>query len=636
MKADGDNSEPASRWGRIWTELRQRRVVRTTVLYLGGAVAVVEGADAFGAPLGIPAEAIRTLAIALASGLPLVVGLAWSFDVKAADEADEARGWKLRSGFILAVLTSLSLGIGYALWSRGPDTSPPPPSGAAASGRVHRIAVLPFDVPGASGELRILADHLHGRLVDGLGDALAPGGLTDAERIRVVSRRGVQSFDSPGISVDSIARALQVQVLVEGAVETVRDSVRIRLRLVDAATADLLDTRVAAAPVDDPVLLADDLALTARQMLQERLGEVVRVRARRLSTRSADAFRAFARAEAQRDEFSSAMGVRDLTGAAEGLEVADSLFAEATRLDPEWAAPWVSRGHMSDFRANLATAEGREDELADIYLRGLAFADSALARLADDHGALHLAGRVRFRLATLTADADSASALLERAEADLRAALRNDPTPAQTLRSLSEIFERQGRLRDAVAFGARAYEEDRYLEAVDVTLLRLFEYTLRLDRDTEAAEYCAEGRARFQRPYFEDCHLMLMAWSDAVAPDADSAWAAVGRALAVYPAPLRPRLEPRLHALVAATLARTAHADSARSVLERALATGGTAVGLRVAAAGTLALLDEPDRALAQLDLLRRQGVDDEELERAVPLRQLRSTRAYRAWLEGS
>jgi len=634
MTSSDQRPQPGSRLAALFVELRRRRVIRTTLYYLGGAVAAVEAAGAFAGPLGLPDALVRGIAVLAVAGLPLAVALSWAYDISTDGSVEPSPLGRAGRALSATGGALISVALAFVLWRGGFAASPAPEPEAVVT---NRIAVLPLEAPGQSEELRVLAEHLHGRLIDGLSDAVAAPGVAEADRLHVISRAGVLPFVGGRVTVDSIGRALSAGLIVEGSLEGARDSVRIRLRLIDAGTADLLDSRVASAPNDDPIELADNLGEAALTMLRERLGDLLRERTRRLGTRSAEAFRHVVWADAMRDEFIRAMERRDPAGARRALRDADSLYQEAARLDPNWAEPLVLQGFLSDQRAQLSTTEGAGDTgYRAIYEQARTLGDQALRRDPSDGRALYLRGSMSALLSTGADTPEEARRLRESAEADLRAAILGNPTPAPALRSLSQLLANQGRYEEALELGDRAYAEDRYLQNVAPTLLRLFEYSMRLERDDDALRHCTEGRRRFPgTAVFEDCWLVLMAWSPVVEARADSARLAVARELEGYPAGLRPLLEPRLQAHLAAILATVGQADSARALLARARASDSESGGVALPSAGTWALLGDTAAALAEVRaLLARSPNQASGLRTAPELRPLRGSAALDALID--
>lgn len=593
-----DAAEERDRPPSFFQELKRRRVLRTALWYAGSAVAVVEAADVFAPSLGLPVGSVRVLAIVAVCGAPLSLAIAWAYDVRPDEGATSwwDRPWA-RHALVLGV-AALGLAAALVLWGRGGEASP---AGAGAP-PLSGVAILPLETFGGDEDLRNFAAHLHGRLIDGLAAAAVP--TTDASdaRLRVISRAGVLPFGGGSTSIQEIGRTLGVGTIIEGDVAAGSDRMEVRLRLVDAASAERLGTTTVTAELGDRLGLLKALSDSAAVLIRQELGEVVSTRLRLLETESREAYRHLIWAEELEEEFVRAFAAQDLTLASRALREADSLYARAGSLDPEWAEPPLQRGWLSNQRAQLATARGGAD-LRSVYGSSLAHAEEALARSPGHRRALHLQGTLRYHLATRAGLSPARKTeLLAAAEADLRAAVRGNPQAAAPLLRLSQVAAHQGRYDEAVRFGERALQEDPYLEAVEITHLRLFEYSLRLDRDEEARRWCAEGARRFQQPIFQDCQLMLLAWTRLQDPPVpDSAWALLERELAPYPEPLRPRLEPRLLAMVAAVLARAGEADSARAVLARARTMDPGTGGFRTAAAGVYGLLGEADSGLAEV-----------------------------------
>ena len=94
-------------------------------------------------------------------------------------------------------------------------------------------------------------------------------------------------FRGKDIPRDSIARALKVGTLVEGNVEQAGSSVRATIRLIDAPAARSSERSSFEQSAGAYVTPGDSLAQKAAQFLRQRLGEEVRLREQRSSTKSA-------------------------------------------------------------------------------------------------------------------------------------------------------------------------------------------------------------------------------------------------------------------------------------------------------------------------------------------------------------
>ena len=625
-RAPEDEDAPPSRLRDLVRELVRRRVLRAAAWYVGASVTLVQAADVFQQGLSLPDGTVRFLAVGAVCGLPVVVVLSWAYDVSA-DRAEGRSAWG-RAALVTAVVLGALTTAG--LWLRGSGDSDAAPA-VEDPMPPNRVAILALDAPGASPETVAFASYLQERLIEGLSAAAA--NVSDSSRLRVISRAGTLPYSNGTLTTDSIGRALRAGTLVSGMVEEVGARVRVRLQLIDAASAEVLATRQIEADAVAAIRLVDAVADSLGLMVRQSLGEVLRERVLRLETRSQRAFQQLLQSEHWKDDFDEALRVRDLDRAQRALDEADQALARAESLDRQWVEPVVGRAMLAYLGGRLAQSRGERD-LAPVYARGLAHGERAVRMAPQNAEAHHARGALRAMLAMRawhTPDEHTPD-LLRGAEDDLRLAAAGSPRPADPLRRLSELFAAEGRLEEALSYGRRAYDEDPYLESTRESILRLFESSFRLDRDAEAAEWCAEGRRRFRDvPYFEDCRLLLMAWSSMETADPDTAWALVARELGPYPAALRAGLEPRLHALAAAVLARAGQPDSARAVLTRALEQDPGTAGVHIAAAGVEALLGDRDTAMERVGrALELAPGERAKLAGAPELRPLRDLPAFR------
>jgi tetratricopeptide (TPR) repeat protein len=282
------------------------------------------------------------------------------------------------------------------------------------------------------------------------------------------------------------------------------------------------------------------------------------------------------------------------------------------------------------------TRRDQNQNIGELIAAGVRQADRALKVRPGDYRALELRGDLlQMQLQLLPSDDAEAARLADQAERDLRASLVGNPTPAKALRILSELSARAGELQEALDYGKRAYAEDPYLDQVSFTVFRLFEYSLKLDNDTEAAKWCKEGRARFDEPVFKDCRLSLAAWSDNYPLSVDSAWALAQVELADMPAPARAVLTFKLAAAVAATIARRGMTDSALAVVRDAREREPSP-GVLMPAAGVYGLLRMPDSSFSILDAMLAKSPNMRgSLEHAPELRALRGDARFRRLVGG-
>ena len=180
-----------------------------------------------------------------------------------------------------------------------------------------------FDTRGGGDSLRFLAD--------GLTEALITK-LSEVQPLQVISRNGVAPFRGGTVTPDSVARALNVDTLVQGHVARSPDLLRVTVDMIDAGGA-LISTKTIERPRADVFALQDSVAAEVSTFLRTRLGEQIQMRESRAGTRNGAAWEMLQRA---RDEVTSAdplIESGDTAALARQWNRADSLFAEAERLD---------------------------------------------------------------------------------------------------------------------------------------------------------------------------------------------------------------------------------------------------------------------------------------------------------------
>lgn len=619
---------PPGQFDHFLSELKRRRVPRTALWYATAAVAIVQAADLFLPSLGAPAGTTRLLAILAVFGFPVALVFAWLFDISS---TNASRVWV--RVLAIACVCAASGVAAFMVWKRPPDAKaqvemPPDPT---------HVAVLGFSAIGEQPDLVAFASQLHARLIDGLSEA-APRGAGE-KRLRVVSRATILPFMTARLSVDSMRRALAVGTLLDGTVESVGDAVLVTVRLTDTESGDQMASTTTRARIGDRLALLDAVADSVVLIIRKELGPVIRDRIRLAETSSREAFDRVILAARRLTEFEPAYARKDFNRAMRVLRDVDSLYASAEALDPSWIEPTLERGRLVTTQIRVAFAQSDTAAVSAFLATGLRHAEHASDQRPGDHRPFVLRGQLRRLQLNVARPKDPAEVarVIEAAERDLRSALVGNPNPAQALRLLSELAGESGHLAEAYNYGEQAYEEDPYLEQVEITMFRLFEYSFALGRDSVAAQWCLNGRQRFSSAIFTDCQLSLAAWSDGYRLTPDSAWVLVAAQLHSYPEPQRPRLEPRLHAMVAAVLARNQLNDSALAVLRSAQQRDAHSQGVLRAAAGVYGLLGQPDSAMAAIQrLLADAAVERSSLQRSPELRSISGDVRFRELIGGA
>jgi TolB-like protein len=210
-------------------ELQRRRVFRALVGYGIASFAVLQITEPIMHGLHWPDVVLSYVVVALAGGFPLVVSLAWIFDVNAGrlertGPPSPASGWRGTRLALLLVgigLLAAAPGLVYYLFLRTPRAGAPSGAERAAS-----IAVLPLVNLSRDPEQEYFADGLSEELLDLL--VKVPG-------LHVAARTSAFSFKGKNDDVRTIAEKLNVATLLEGSVRKVGDQVRITTQLINAA-----------------------------------------------------------------------------------------------------------------------------------------------------------------------------------------------------------------------------------------------------------------------------------------------------------------------------------------------------------------------------------------------------------------
>lgn len=555
-------------------ELKRREVLRAAAVYAVSAwVAVQVATDVFPS-LQVPTWVTTLVVVAALLGFPVVIVAAWVYEVtpqgiRRTPEADgppelvRARGTPWVAMLLVGVVTAASVGIGWAAWGLWLE----PTEGVAEADTdgtsevafsETRIAVLPFEHPDPDADLGWLAEGITKDLIDELDNVSA---------LDVVSYRGVMPYRGRTPALDSVARAHETGNLVAGGVDETGDSLVVRLEMVDGRTASSLWSDRFVGSRDSVLALKERVLEGAVRQLRRRLGEQVQRTESRAAANDAEAWELFHRAESRAEEGTDQRlsGLTDV--AAETYAQADSLYREAERLDPAWPAPELGRGWLALERASLDGAEITARD-PDWLQRGIEHADRVLDRDPGNASAQELRGALRYALSQLSTLADSLGrGLEESARQDLEAAVGQDSDRARAWADLSDLYRQRGELSLAQEAAVRAREADPFLFHEVEYLRQAAHVALEVGAFEEALDLSRTGRRTFPNARWPDAlTLLVMATAGAPLVPPDSAWSVLARLERAGGGE-----DPLGRLQVAAALARRGLADSARSVLGRAM-----------------------------------------------------------------
>jgi DNA-binding SARP family transcriptional activator len=282
---------------------------------------------------------------------------------------------------------------------------------------------------------------------------------------------------------------------------------------------------------------------------------------------------------------------------------ADSMFARAATLAPDWTEPLLGRTRLAQDRAWLAMAAepAGTAELERHFEAGIRFAGQVIESGRNNAEALEARGFLAVRMAaTVPMKADRRAEILTAARADLEQAVTLDRDRGRAWSMLSGLAFSEGDFARALWLAQTAYDVDPHRPYAREVLMRLMSSAFELGDDRAAEQWCGEIRRRFPgEPTAAVCRLSLLAWKDSSGPgDVDDAW----RALDEVAGPSGDAVRPHLKMLVASVIARSSLADSAEAVVQRALLRAGGDPEFLHLEAHVRGVLGQRDTAVELLD----------------------------------
>ena len=199
-------------------ELKRRRVFRALVGYGIAAFAVLQVVEPVMHGMRWPDAVLSYVVVALAAGFPLVVGLAWIFDVNQG-RIEKTPGTPLRVSLAVVLigigLVAATPGLVWYFVLRAKPAAAPPPS----------IAVLPFADMSAAKDQEYFSDGIAEEILNS---------LAQVDGLRVAGRTSSFSFKGKLDDLPAIAEKLHVANVLEGSVRKDGNRIRITAQLIAA------------------------------------------------------------------------------------------------------------------------------------------------------------------------------------------------------------------------------------------------------------------------------------------------------------------------------------------------------------------------------------------------------------------
>ena len=334
-----------------------------------------------------------------------------------ASQSPEQKSTSLRPWLVLGAIVLAALALAVVLY-RGRTTK------GKDQPAIKSIAVLPLK--------NLSGDSTQEYLADGMTEELI-GRLSGIHGLRVISRTSVMHFKDTQLSVPEIAKALNVDALVEGSVIREGNRIRVHAQLIRTATDEHFWSQTYERNLQDVLALQSDVADAIANKVE--VSVTGRERARLVAARpvSPEAYE------------STLKGSYNDWNSEADIEKSIGYFQDAIKIDPTYALPYLGLG--SAYLAQGSIMIG--DSPQEAHQKVVSAAKKALEldpELADAH--------------LLLADVKQKQYQWAVAEAEYKRALELAPNDASAHFALAEWLSWQGRAEEALAWARRGRELD--------------------------------------------------------------------------------------------------------------------------------------------------------------------------------
>lgn len=381
----------------LFEELKRRNVIRVGIAYAVGGWLLLQLTDVLSELLTLPDQVGPTVVALVALGFPIVLFLAWAFEltpqgVMRESDVDRSASVTQNTGKKLngMITVMLAVAVAYLLLDKFYLQPGAPGTAAeiardAADAQINEPVVVtaaPKELPTISRQsIAVLPFDNRSRLEDdeffvvGIHDDLLTN-LARIDALKVISRTSVGKYVNTEKTIPEIARELGVATIMEGAVQRSGDTVRINVQLIDAATDEHLW-----AEIFDRKLTADNL-FDIQSEISERIAAALET-----ELSPAETARATERPTDNLEAYTFYLRGRQLMASRrnDDLQAAMEHFQRATSLDPDFALAWVGIAETAELLRGWGNMEFKES----IAIREPAV-DMALA-LDPQLGEAHLA-----------------------------------------------------------------------------------------------------------------------------------------------------------------------------------------------------------------------------------------------------
>lgn len=303
-------TDPKSGIGKLWSELKRRRVIRVVVVYVVASWLAISAAETLLPNLNLPEWSVTLVISFVVLAFPIVLALAWIFDI----------------GPKGVEVTPAAAGVAEQQPVKPKVPAPAMPITAPAASVEptddrRSIAVLPFE--------NMSGDRENEYFSDGIAEEIL-NLLTKLPQLRVASRTSSFEFKGERINIPEVAAKLGVNTILEGSVRRADDRVRITAQLIEVNTDSHLWSETYDRELKDVFAIQDDIARSIVAALEVTLTPRDRRAIQNVATSDVQAYDYYLRGRKYFYEFTRRQ-----------FHNANRMFLKAIEQDPNYALAYA-------------------------------------------------------------------------------------------------------------------------------------------------------------------------------------------------------------------------------------------------------------------------------------------------------
>jgi adenylate cyclase len=305
--SEGQQTE--SSLGRLFAEMKRRRVTRVIVLYAIAGWIVIEVSSTVLPNLNLPSWSVTLVTALVALGFILAIMLAWAFDIG--------------PGGIHRTADAASAGNDATVVKNDKKPANTEDAGAGSPDAIDlkSIAVLPF--------VNMSGDAENEYFSDGISEEIL-NLLVKLPKLRVASRTSSFAFKGKDFDIPEVARRLNVGTVLEGSVRRAGERVRITGQLIETSTDSHLWSETYDREMKDVFAIQDDIAQSIVAALQMTLTPKDRRALQYVATSNPEAYDYYLKGR----KYMYTMSSRN-------FEHAIQMYNRAIELDPNYAIAYA-------------------------------------------------------------------------------------------------------------------------------------------------------------------------------------------------------------------------------------------------------------------------------------------------------